>query len=344
MASDGSHASYSDEGSNLLLTAPGGDYSSHNSLSVITADMSGCYLGAARSAETSSFLNGSYQRDGEYLNASCDYRNEFTGTSAATPLVSGAAAVLLSRDPSLTVWQVRYALAGTARKPSDRPEVTARYQGIYVYQGWVDNSAGFSFSNRYGFGLADTSAAADKVADCKNDPHCRVRAQEPVEFIANEDPVCEDISGGVMLSSGYRCVFRNFRANSYDSSKTYDIENITVNIGATGFKSSVDSSVSVAEFCDGASFEFQTGSLNNKKALAEVQIDVESPSGTRNIMKPLYATYFGSKDGTPLRLLSNAFMGEDFRPSDSVAVYLYSTCPLMNPMAGGSVTVRAFEK
>ena len=344
VASDGSHASYSDEGSNLLVTAPGGEKFSTGTLGIISADMTSCSLGAAKGTETTAFMNGSLEYDGVYLNPDCDYRNNFSGTSAATPLVSGAAALVLSRDPALTVWQVRYALAGTARKPTENPEVTVKYKGVYVYKGWVENRAGFSFSNRYGFGLVDVSAAVDKAADCRNDERCRIRGQEPVEFISNDDPVCEDISGDVMLSSGYRCVFRNFRANSYDSSKTYDIENITVNIGATAFKPSQDSSVSVTDFCTGASFLEQPSSINNRKALAEVQIDVESPAGTRNIMKPLYANYSGSRDGTPLRLLSNAFMGEDFRSGDTVTVYLYSTCPLANPMAGGSVTVRAFER
>ena len=100
----------------------------------------------------------------------------------------------------------------------------------------------------------------------------------------------------------------------------------------------------MAEYCSGATFAEQASSLNNRKALAEVQVDAESPSGTRNILKPLYANYYGSKDGTPQRLLSNAFMGEDFHPGDSFTVYLYSTCPLINPLAGGTVTVRAFEK
>lgn len=343
VGADGSHASYSDEGSNLLVSAPGGDVTQGSPLALLTTDMSSCAVGAARSSESHPFLNGTYAADGILINRSCDYQNKFAGTSSATPVISGAAALVLSKNPDLTVWQTRYALASTARKTA-APETIARYQGVYVYSGWVDNAAGFSYNNRYGFGLADASAAVAKGADCGSDVRCRIRGNDPVEFVSEGDPVCEDISGGVMLSTGLKCVFRNFSADGANYSGTYDIENITVSMGSTDFQQNQDSAVSVAEYCSGATFAAQTSSLNNRKALAEVQVDAESPSGTRNILKPLYANYFGSKDGTPQRLLSNAFMGEDFHPGDTFTVYLYSTCPLINPLAGGSVTVRAFEK
>ncbi len=343
VGAEGAHASYSDEGSNLLVSAPGGDNTRESPLALVTSDLSSCALGTARSSENSTFLNGSYEIDGTHINPDCDYRNNFSGTSAATPVISGVAALILSKNPNLSVWQVRYALASTARKTANSDPV-ARYQGVYVYTGWVDNSAGFSFNNRYGFGLADASAAVARAADCSGDVRCRIRGNEPAEFVSQGDPVCEDISGGVMLSTGLKCVFRNFYAYGANSSGTYDIENITVSMGNTDFRQNQDSAVSVAEYCSGATFAEQRSSLNNRKALAEVQVDAESPSGTRNILKPLYANYFGSRDGTPQRLLSNAFMGEDFHPGDTFTVYLYSTCPLINPLAGGSVTVRAFEK
>ena len=343
VSADGTHASYSDEGSNLLVSAPGGDITQGSPLELLTTDMSSCSLGDSRSSDNHPFQNGTYAIDGILINPSCDYQNGFSGTSAATPVISGAAALVLSKNPALSVWQVRYALASTARKTTDSDPIS-RYQGVYVYTGWVDNRAGFSFNNRYGFGLADASAAVAKAASCSNDVRCRIRGNDPVEFVSQGDPVCEDISGGVMLSTGLKCVFRNFYADGANNSGTYDIENITVSLGSTDFQQNQDSAVSVAEYCSGATFAEQTSSLNNRKALAEVQVDAESPSGTRNILKPLYANYYGSKDGTPQRLLSNAFMGEDFHPGDSFTVYLYSTCPLINPLAGGTVTVRAFEK
>lgn len=74
-------------------------------------------------------------------------RDDFSGTSASTPMVSGVAALMLAANPQLTWRDVRLILAKSARKndPSD-PD-------------WLGPTGGMTFNHKYGFGVADAQAA-----------------------------------------------------------------------------------------------------------------------------------------------------------------------------------------
>jgi serine protease AprX len=60
------------------------------------------------------------------------------GTSCSTPLVAGAAAVILSAHPELTNMQIRNALLSTARQYHDGTVQTATYPNNYYGYGFVD--------------------------------------------------------------------------------------------------------------------------------------------------------------------------------------------------------------
>ncbi len=101
--------------------------------------------------------------NGVNLNSKFNYTNSMNGTSSATPVVSGSIALILEANPDLTWRDVKYILAKTATK------VDPYFEGIKVkiyndeeYQaedGWVTNSAGFNFSNWYGFGRVNVENA-----------------------------------------------------------------------------------------------------------------------------------------------------------------------------------------
>lgn len=79
------------------------------------------------------------------------YRDDFSGTSASAPMVSGVAALVLQANPSLTWRDVRLILAGTARKnDSGSPD-------------WQTNQAGLHVHPLYGFGVVDAEAATAKA-------------------------------------------------------------------------------------------------------------------------------------------------------------------------------------
>lgn len=80
-----------------------------------------------------------------------DYVQTFNGTSSACPHVAGLAALILSRDPTLTVQQV-----------SDIIESTAQKVGGYNYQTTSGRPNG-TWNNEMGYGLIDAYAAVAAV-------------------------------------------------------------------------------------------------------------------------------------------------------------------------------------
>lgn len=80
------------------------------------------------------------------------YRNDFSGSSAAAPMVSGVAALILATNPHLSWRDVRLILARTARRnqPAD--------------PGWVSGPGTLAHHPRYGFGVADAGAAVAVAA------------------------------------------------------------------------------------------------------------------------------------------------------------------------------------
>lgn len=104
------------------------------------------------------------------LDNDSDYTADFGGTSAAAPVVSGVAALMLSANNSLTRLQVLDILRHTAEqiKPFD-----ANYNPTT------------GFSNRYGYGRVNAAAAVEAAAS--NIVWPGVPADVAVEIVENED-------------------------------------------------------------------------------------------------------------------------------------------------------------
>ncbi len=76
------------------------------------------------------------------------YINDFNGTSAATPIVSGVVGLMLAANPALTWRDVQWILASTARK--NNPSDTS----------WSGSGLG-RYSHKFGFGVIDANAAVN---------------------------------------------------------------------------------------------------------------------------------------------------------------------------------------
>jgi len=88
-------------------------------------------------------------------------------TSAATPVVSGVAALMLSRNPNLGWRDVQHILALTAEKndPYD--------------WGWQTNGAGYHVNHKYGFGAVNAGAAVTTATNWQNvGPETKVSSGE----------------------------------------------------------------------------------------------------------------------------------------------------------------------
>ena len=157
----GGAATYSSMGSNLWISSFGGEFG-YNSPAMITTDRVGCTNGFSTSSSASQvkFEKG---QDG---NTNCNYTATFNGTSSAAPILSGAAALILSANPNLTWRDLKYIMAKTAT-PTDyvttgsiaHPLGIAMPSGYAWEQAWKTNGAGFPFHNWYGFGRINVDAA-----------------------------------------------------------------------------------------------------------------------------------------------------------------------------------------
>jgi len=130
-------ATYSEPGANLWVCAPSGN-GSITRPGITTTDLVGGLFGYNLSASLGEIGDRSYTQ-------------RFNGTSAAAPLVSGVAALILGVRPELSWRDVRWILARSARK-NDANDA-----------GWATNAAtpALNIHYDYGFGVVNAAAAVE---------------------------------------------------------------------------------------------------------------------------------------------------------------------------------------
>lgn len=121
-------ASYSELGANLWVCAPSGERTLPEHREIVTTENSDRYV------------------------------YDFSGTSAATPIVSGVAALMRQANPNLTWRDLKLILAASARK-NDQTN-TGWVNGARKY-GSTSATDLYSFNHEYGFGVVDAKAAVD---------------------------------------------------------------------------------------------------------------------------------------------------------------------------------------
>lgn len=285
LAADGTHASYSNAGSALWISAPGGEFGFNSSTvpasdfnqladqtdalkpAIVTTSRSGC-----SNAEFPYPTDPLDDQGANPLAAQCQYTETMNGTSAATPIVSGVVALMLQANPNLSVRDVKYILANTARltDPAFAGVTTNQIylgQNITLAQGWVTNAAGYHFSNRYGFGAVDAAAAVAAAA----------------KYTSYLPPI------------------QNSQQYSFTASPTADV----VSPGPAGAAVTYP----VSEPFHTVEFAVVFVNLATTPGLICNQIQLTSPSGTTSIL--LHAANGFSNSGLAnSRFESNAFFGE----------------------------------
>ena len=160
----GKRSSYSTPGSNLWVSAPGGEDGLFKP-AMVTTDIRGCNAGYSfRHENLSQYFDFGFLS----LNPRCDYTAQMNGTSSATPVTSGVVALMLEANPNLTWRDVKHILALTSTRidyttpfevlPHPKGENPFGLSYQYDYK-WIENAAGRWFSNWYGFGRINADAA-----------------------------------------------------------------------------------------------------------------------------------------------------------------------------------------
>lgn len=153
--SDGKRAPYSEKGAALLINTPGGGDSGSDDL-IVTTDRTG---GAGYT--------------------STDYVTFFNGSSAATPIAAGVAALIIDANPNLTYRDVKQIFAKTATVNDP------------TYSDWKTNGAGHKFSHTYGFGRVNAANAVAAATSWTNLPPLAppiVQTQDPGIAIPDNNP------------------------------------------------------------------------------------------------------------------------------------------------------------
>ena len=146
---------YSNPGSNILVSAYGGDYSYQYAPTIATTLLTGK---SYYESELGSTL-GAITFDDDTTKS---YTYAMNGTSSAAPMVTGALALVLESCPNLTWRDVRWLLSYTSKKIDPLDDK------------WVTNTAGREHSINYGFGLID---ADNMIQECRS-PYYTLLPQE----------------------------------------------------------------------------------------------------------------------------------------------------------------------
>jgi len=153
VTAEGMKAPYSQEGAALLVSAPVGDKNAPR----LTTDLTGT---AGKNRDGTGEFGANL--------ANLDYTNDFDGTSAAAPVVSGTVARMLAANPDLTWRDVQHILVET----SDRALIRDRDPG------WAGSNGEIQHSHKYGFGVVDPEAAVQTAIDWVNvAPEVRVKTE-----------------------------------------------------------------------------------------------------------------------------------------------------------------------
>ncbi|MDF1877210.1 S8 family serine peptidase [Sulfurimonas sp. SAG-AH-194-L11] len=153
---------YSNPGSNILVSAYGG--SSYELAPTIATTL---LTGQSYYENELGSSLGAITFDDDYARS---YTFAMNGTSAATPMVSGAIALTLTSCPNLTWRDVRWLLSYTSKMIDIEDE------------NWVKNSAGRSHNINYGYGLIDTDSM---IQECRSKYYTLLTEELSAEVLKN---------------------------------------------------------------------------------------------------------------------------------------------------------------
>ena len=295
----GAKASYSSTGANLWVTGFGGglgDYDNDSDLG-----LSAAIVTAMSSYDPADFWDP--DADSPWRTEdNKHYSSRSGGTSAAAATVSGAAALAYQAKPDMTVSQLRYLLAKTARNDTALPTLalTPREHDDDVYKerivydcGWQDNAAGFRFSNWYGFGVVDAEALVKAALECHKDPACSGMAELPEKYISFNEKPCSYTDDSRRLIT---CSFSDYQNEDGEPLGQTELLVDALTYDISGLNYLPEGLIAACELA--ASEEDEEVTEHNAerkhavfKANVLLELMAESEAGTKSLLKPVYANW-----------------------------------------------------
>ncbi len=295
----GVKASYGSTGANMWVTGFGGEFGAHASYPEWS-------YGAAIVTTLTSYDPRDFRDPDEDSPRRTEenkyYTNTMNGTSAATASVSGAAALAYQARPDMTVSELRYLLAKTSRNDTVMPALALSpleaeddvYDEKIVFDyGWQDNAAGFRFSNWYGFGVADAEALVKAALECDKDPICSGMRELPEKYVsANENPCAYTDDSKRLIT----CSFSDFQNEEGKELGRNELIVDALTYDVSGLNYLPEGIIEVCELAASAEDEEKTehnedrmGAVHTANAFLE--LIAESESGTKSLLKPVYANW-----------------------------------------------------
>lgn len=291
---DGFKSTYSNAGSNIWISAPGGEFgesSAGGDPAMMTTDLPTCFKGYSKAGanQTNSFEYG------HSLNSQCHYTSTMNGTSSAVPVMTGVIALLREANSQLKMRDIKHILARTAFKTdaghsnvfgtSHLSSVASACSdlslGGHDYElGWVTNKAPepYHFNNFYGFGRVDAKAAVDL-------------AQNYTFPLGTQVELNKDFNNNLYKSTSSSLSIPN---DSSDSSVNRVGLTDTLSVSTSLTLESVQVKVRVTHPNPG-----------------EIGIELTSPDGTTSILQNINNTFLlSNSEDLNIVLTTNAFYGE----------------------------------
>lgn len=302
---DGTHTSYSTAGAGTFISAPAGEYGQFEP-AMVTTDETSCLRGYAGFenypdsdlgpiADFWAAYGGFDYPGTEDANAGCSYTSHFNGTSSAAPNYSGVVALVAEANPELDWREINHVVAATATQiaADDAPVTLTVGEGEWTaHDGWVENDAGFTFNNLYGFGRADAGAAV-------------AMAKEGVDL-------------GAWVESDWYSAGLESPVAIPDNSTEGTVQTITVEDDLTVETFQLNVSIANPEMAYSFMAPDAEGMSYASLAGSDIAIEVTSPAGTRSVVIASRNGLVIPAQGAPnsgyiyfnKELKTNAFYGE----------------------------------